>query len=1046
MAHNCLLSQVVWNYRLNFLHFRYLQLTPNTEISNQMGFNATKLLILGLIALLFTTNLKGQGRDFKSIKTPYTLNTQLTDKLDEFIKGGKSDEALGFIDEQLPTIKLNHDYEVTTYFLERKAYLLKAQNFNNEALLAASEAVKTAKTHLPEGHFLLAKSYYRKGHILHKVNNYYDAASNLDSAQYVYSSSSNYDSALYNSIVEYKYYAYSYGSMSVDTLVKYLDLRMTKELSSEQVKPNKVLYIMNDFPQLYMQKADYSQALAYAIEEVAYARENKGQIEKQQYLEARFNLALVLYYLRDAERGLKICNETLIETEDIYDFFGEVSQVERQRIRASRINIKGLKLAFLLDLKRYDDVIVEVENIVKETEELSYKFTTQQYITLAYSYLEEGEYDKASMLLKTILSELRPSFPNIQGESAFRVAGELKDKLHEPLGALMYYDSAIRNSVPEYYKEDILAFPSLENDKLPIEALFSLSKKTTALNKVYQQVFKDSLLLSATVNNYVSQTHALIMKSRQELIRTEGRLFLSRNFKSLYEAGIESAYQVYKNHDEEEGILAASRFFKLSKALLYLEQQGEFSSIQNPDVPQNLRYKFYQFKKDVNTLSERFYNMLDSASPTSDSVAVINRLLLSVNDSLSEVKREISELVDDDNFNISLVENELERLSLTKGQAVIEYFVGEEYIFVLAQSLKGHFFEKFIIDEQFRSNIEGLITEISHPPSFVNYSEKLNHFTENSYFLYQKLLEKALSKLGGGITHLTIIPDEYLGQIPFEVLLDRRTPDVKSFKDLPYLIKKYTVNYNFTSVQKQNRQNTERAPKKLLGIGFSTNVNGTEFRQLPGTDRELNFLQSRIEGTYYQGGTGTKEVFLSEAGNYDIIHLAIHGVAGSDGYESSLIFNGEDGVLKTSDLYLAGLRARLAVLSACESGLGELNKGEGAFSIARGFSIVGVPSVLMSLWSVNDQVTAQQMVDMHQTFLDGAPINEAIAQTKKNYISTSDNYTSHPYYWAAFISLGEPIELDDKMWSWQLWAFLLMFISTIFFLIIYYHKKRKEII
>ena len=1010
-----------------------------------MRFSLSRLFIISLIAQLSYTGLYGQERDFKSVKTPYSIQSQLADSLDKLIKEEERNAALEYIDATLPILKRSNDYEGLTYFLERKAYILRLQKLNDKALGAASQAVVTAKRHLLSNHFLLAKSYYRKGYILHKINDYYDAASNLDSSQTVYSNSPNYDSAMYNSLVEYKYYAYSYGAMSVDTVVKYLDLRMRKELSNKPVDPNEVLYIMNDFAKLYLQKGDYSQALAYAIEEVTYARENPESIEKQRYLSARFNLALVLYRLRDYERGLKICNEALEETSDAKGFFGRVNQKEANLINAQRISIKSLRVAFFIDINLYEEAINELVLLIEENNGLNERFIRQQKINLAKSYLGIENFDRAKFILNEVLNELRPTFPNIQAESLFLIEGELSSKLNLPEMALLYYDSALRNSISEYHSSSILDFPNTKNSKLPIDALFTLQRKTIALNNVYQKMYSDSIPLISAVNKYVNGTHDLIMNSRQELIRTEGRLFLSSSFKALYEAGIEASYYNYKNYNKEEGFLAATEFFRLSKALLFLEQSGEFSDIQNTGIPQDFKNQFYKLKKEINTLNETFYEILDSVSPISDSVAVINRRLLTANDSLQLVKNRILEFIRK-NKEIS-VSNENNRSDqLKNNEALIEYFVGKGQVFVLAKTKEKSVFERFIVTPQFEANLKDILDEVSQAPSFINYNEKLALFSRNSYFIYQQLLENVLSQLGNKVNHLTIVPDEYLSQLPFEILLSDKSAKAKSFSDLPYLMNSYTINYELSSANNGTKSIEDKAPKNLLGIGYSVSDRSAEFAQLPGTDREVNFLQSKIEGTYYQGGMGTKEIFLSEARDYDIIHLAVHGIAGTEGQESSLIFNGSDGVLKTSDLYMAGLRARLAVLSACESGGGEMSNGEGVFSIARGFSIVGVPSVVMSLWSVNDQVTSGLMVQMYRFLQQGLPIDEAVVKTKRDYLENSDSYTGHPYYWAAFVSLGEPIQINQKKTNWVLWASIIAILLLLIFTIYMLSKKRKRII
>ena len=239
----------------------------------------------------------------------------------------------------------------------------------------------------------------------------------------------------------------------------------------------------------------------------------------------------------------------------------------------------------------------------------------------------------------------------------------------------------------------------------------------------------------------------------------------------------------------------------------------------------------------------------------------------------------------------------------------------------------------------------------------------------------------------------------------------------------------------------------QKASKPLLGIGFSgSGVSDTRsyYSSLPGTESEIKFLQSTFEGDYFLGTDGSKSKFLEKAKEYDILHLAVHGEANSiSRYQSSLIFNGFDSLLKTSDLYAANLNARLAILSACESGIGQINKGEGTFSIARGFALVGVPSTVMSLWKVNDRIASELMVQFHSQLNEGTAVDVAISQVKREYLINSDQYTSHPYYWSAFVSLGQEIHFSESD-SYSLMIITVGIALAILLLIFLKLKKRKE--
>ncbi|MGB7439645.1 MAG: CHAT domain-containing protein, partial [Coleofasciculaceae cyanobacterium] len=116
--------------------------------------------------------------------------------------------------------------------------------------------------------------------------------------------------------------------------------------------------------------------------------------------------------------------------------------------------------------------------------------------------------------------------------------------------------------------------------------------------------------------------------------------------------------------------------------------------------------------------------------------------------------------------------------------------------------------------------------------------------------------------------------------------------------------------------------------------------------------------------------------------------------------------NPEDGALTA--LEVTGLNlwgTKLVVLSACETGVGEVNNGEGVYGLRRALAIAGAESQLISLWKVDDFGTKELMVKYYQRVLNKEGRSEAIRQTQLEMLA-SPQY-QHPFYWASFIPSGE---------------------------------------
>jgi CHAT domain-containing protein len=169
-------------------------------------------------------------------------------------------------------------------------------------------------------------------------------------------------------------------------------------------------------------------------------------------------------------------------------------------------------------------------------------------------------------------------------------------------------------------------------------------------------------------------------------------------------------------------------------------------------------------------------------------------------------------------------------------------------------------------------------------------------------------------------------------------------------------------------------------------------------------------------------GKDATETAAKRIGGPRILHIATHGFFLEDTaaesedpmLRSGLVFAGvnalgsgeDDGVLTALEAAGLDLRGtRLVVLSACETGLGEVKNGEGVFGLRRAFVVAGAETLLMSLWQVADEATKDLMVAYYTRLARGEPRAEALRQAQLGMLK--DPSTARPFFWAAFISSGE---------------------------------------
>lgn len=154
----------------------------------------------------------------------------------------------------------------------------------------------------------------------------------------------------------------------------------------------------------------------------------------------------------------------------------------------------------------------------------------------------------------------------------------------------------------------------------------------------------------------------------------------------------------------------------------------------------------------------------------------------------------------------------------------------------------------------------------------------------------------------------------------------------------------------------------------------------------------------------------------------------------------------EDNFLQAHEIAHLHLNADLVVLSACETGYGKFEQGEGVISLARSFMYAGTPSLVVSLWQVNDQSTSVIMNSFYQNIANGMQKDVALRQAKLEYLKIAKDIAGHPAFWSAFIQLGDTssVKISQKgaynLWSIGLGILACLFVGTLFFV----SRSRKR--
>jgi len=236
----------------------------------------------------------------------------------------------------------------------------------------------------------------------------------------------------------------------------------------------------------------------------------------------------------------------------------------------------------------------------------------------------------------------------------------------------------------------------------------------------------------------------------------------------------------------------------------------------------------------------------------------------------------------------------------------------------------------------------------------------------------------------------------------------------------------YTIRYAGSArlfLELENEYYKYKAPKQWAG--FSPNYSNE--KELLSASDEIEEIYKLTGGEKFMGDASTKENYLKNNQNFSVLHLAMHGeINQNNSSYHKLLFT--DGELTSSEIYTSNGKANLIILSACSTGLGKLEKGEGVMSMARAFHFSGIPSVVMSLWKVPDVETKIIMVSFYKYLKKGKSKSEALRLAKLDYLKNiSDKELLHPYYWSGFVISGntDPL-LFEKDRNYFLWAIVLL--------------------
>jgi CHAT domain-containing protein len=262
--------------------------------------------------------------------------------------------------------------------------------------------------------------------------------------------------------------------------------------------------------------------------------------------------------------------------------------------------------------------------------------------------------------------------------------------------------------------------------------------------------------------------------------------------------------------------------------------------------------------------------------------------------------------------------------------------------------------------------------------------------------LYKSLIAPVKSQLK--TSKLAVVPYGVLHGLPFAAL----TPDGQHFLNDGYAM----FYLPSVSVLPYIRERVKPGGSQALVLANDQEVG---LPRLSYAEGEARAVASLLGVQPLMGDAATTSLLRSKAGNYDIVHLIAHFDLDSQHPQSSRIIlgqgKGNDGPLEVNDVFGLDLRkTNLVVLSGCQSQRGNRTRGDDVIGLSRAFIYAGSPSVIASLWSVDDDATQQLMIAFYMHFKEGLSKAEALRSAQADVRRKYPN----PFYWAGFVLTGDP--------------------------------------
>lgn len=797
----------------------------------------------------------------------------------------------------------------------------------------------------------------------------------------------------------------------------------------------KTAYSYENVAICYEMLGDYDRSISYY--EKALAIEMKELGEEHRYVSELYNNIGGCWRLRN-------------QYDKALDYFRKAKQI-RLKISGDESRQLGDIYNNMANCYRYldcsSDALIYANQALEIREKVlpkGHPSIAKTYETIGKIYLKNEEYKKAITPFRKCLDLVAASKKSIEMliPESYHSLGIVELKLGNLANALALCDSAYwaLNLPIHITNENIWEVPKL-----------SIDIYGTIANAYLKKYYQDSDIENLKVGLQMTrESIKLIDHFRWSYQGNNAKVLLNSEVLSIYEDAITICKLLYQKDANISYLNEAFVFMEKSKSMVLQDALRLSNAKSFAGLPDTLLQQEQELQEQIAQLERDKYQLVNQKPIKQIELNKINHALFKYRYQLSEFATQLEKQFPDYHalkYDTTVIQLAEIQQYLVEDQSMIEYFVGDSSVFILVINKN----EAYLHQQNKNFSLEDLVQDFQKSIYIQHLHTNVDStYAQVAFYLYESLwkpIEPLINE------RVIVVPANVLGYLPFAALLKELPTDYTSYQNYPYLLHDYHISYSHAASLYPEYLRPRRKGTTINLLAFAPSFASKQaLAVLDDTQRargQLKFNLQEVEaiheiwgGKVMEGNEASKKNFLDLAPKSKLLHLATHGKTDEKSGEFAyLVFSPSepDHLVYLRELYSLRLNAEMVVLSACETGIGPLQKGEGVISLARGFIYSGAQSIITTLWRVSDKSSASLMTSFYQELEQEKTKDAALREAQIDYIQSQPARLAHPFYWAAYIPIGNMNVISPKN-NFLLYILLIGIILSVLMLVKYIPK------